>query len=87
MVSLGVVAVLNPVIIWVCVTPLQLGFDGIALGVSLAKALQPVVLIVLIQTQGLHKGSWPGWSRAAFQGWGQFLSLGFPGFIMICAEW
>lgn len=80
---MAMVCGLNPIITYVLMYVLNLGFDGAALSISICRILQAVLLALYIQLKGLHHGTWPGWTRECLNDWGVFLKLGFPGCIMV----
>lgn len=81
------VSLINPFLTYALIYPLNWGFEGAALSVSICRILLAVFLIIYIKLRGLHYSTWAGWSMDSLRGWGTFLSLGLPGCVMICAEW
>lgn len=66
--------------------PFTLGFVGAPLAVSFTQFIMLGLCLLYIK---FIRGSeiWTGWSSRAFDGWKNFMQLGLPGIIMICAEW
>ncbi|KAI9291802.1 MATE efflux family protein [Neoconidiobolus thromboides FSU 785] len=66
--------------------PTRLGFDGAPLTVALTNWCMMIFAIIYIR---LFKGyqAWGGWTKESLDGWYEFLKLGIPGIIMVCAEW
>ncbi|RKP36692.1 mate-domain-containing protein [Dimargaris cristalligena] len=66
--------------------PVALGFIGAPIATSICYWLM-FILLVLYTTFVDGYQAWGGWSRASFQNIDQFMQLGLPGVVMICAEW
>ncbi|ORZ30266.1 mate-domain-containing protein [Catenaria anguillulae PL171] len=67
-------------------SPLRLGFYGAAVGSVVADFISAVGVMCYAAFWNGHQ-CWSPWTRAALSGWSQFLGLGIPGMLMICAEW
>lgn len=65
----------------------DIGYNGAALARSIGNGAMPLMLLVYVKYTGVQKEFWPGWSRQAWQGWGEFLRLGIPGMLALCLEW
>ncbi|ORY03719.1 MATE efflux family protein [Basidiobolus meristosporus CBS 931.73] len=65
--------------------PTSLGFIGAPIAAGITNFLN---LLLCVGYAMLIEGSqgWGGFSKKAFEGWWSFLSLGFPGMIMISSE-
>ena len=58
--------------------------SGIALGISQYAAL--VILLAFIWIRKLHKEAWGGWSWECLKGWGEYVTYGLPGMVILVAE-
>ncbi|KAI9221532.1 mate-domain-containing protein [Blastocladiella britannica] len=67
-------------------TPIRLGFYGAAWGSVISDIFSALLIIAYAVFISGHQ-CWQPWSRQALYGWGQYLRLGFPGMLMVCAEW
>ncbi|KAJ1988345.1 ethionine resistance protein [Dimargaris cristalligena] len=74
----------NYALVWY--EPIALGFVGAPLATSITYWLM-FILLVLYTAYVDGYQAWGGWSRQGFRKLGQFLRLGLPGVLMICAEW
>ncbi|RKP39743.1 mate-domain-containing protein [Dimargaris cristalligena] len=74
----------NYALVWY--EPIALGFIGAPLATSLSYWLM-FILLVLYTAYVDGYQAWGGWSRQGFRKLGQFMQLGLPGVLMICAEW
>eukprot|EP01114_Cavostelium_apophysatum_P021770 TRINITY_DN7680_c0_g3_i1.p1 TRINITY_DN7680_c0_g3~~TRINITY_DN7680_c0_g3_i1.p1 ORF type:complete len:531 (-),score=94.94 TRINITY_DN7680_c0_g3_i1:17-1609(-) len=83
----GAAAAINPLIQYLFVYKLKLGFMGPPLATSIAQILYCLFLFLYIYFRKLHAKTWFGWSREAFKEWKEFLKLGFPGALMLSLEW
>ena len=81
---------INAFLQWMLVFgPLKLGFIGAPLAVSITYSLVPCMLALYIRLGG-GRECWGGWCWRDALDWTQIkilLAMGFPGIIMICAEW
>ena len=65
----------------------DIGYNGAALARSIGNGSMPAMLFVYIKVTGAHEEVWSGFSKKAWQDWGQFLKLGIPGMLALCLEW
>ncbi|XP_026216065.1 multidrug and toxin extrusion protein 1-like isoform X2 [Anabas testudineus] len=79
--------VLNAVINYVFLFPLDLGVAGSAAANVISQYVLAVVLYIYICWRGLHKATWGGWSLDCLQEWGPFVQLAIPSMLMLCLEW
>ena len=83
MMALGVGACVLMLSCYVLIYALNLGFIGAPLSLALCWWSLAGFTWAYVWGRGLHRNTWYGWSRAAFQGWGKFLRLGVPGMFML----
>ncbi|XP_037631747.1 multidrug and toxin extrusion protein 1 [Sebastes umbrosus] len=81
------VNVLNALINYIFLFPLNLGVAGSAVANSISQFSMAVILYAYIIWKGLHKATWGGWSKECLQDWGSYINLAIPGMIMMCVEW
>lgn len=79
--------ILNAVINYVFLFPLNLGVAGSAAANAISQYILTIILFVYIYVRGLHKATWSGWSRECLQEWGSFIQLAIPSMLMLCLEW
>uniref|UniRef100_A0A3Q1FUI0 Multidrug and toxin extrusion protein n=1 Tax=Acanthochromis polyacanthus TaxID=80966 RepID=A0A3Q1FUI0_9TELE len=79
--------VLNAVISYIFLYPLQFGVAGSAAANAISQYLLTLLLFVYIRWRGLHKATWGGWSLDCLQEWGPFVKLAIPSMLMICLSW
>lgn len=79
--------ILNAVINYVFLYPLDLGVAGSAAANAISQYLLAIILFVYIYVRGLHKATWSGWSMDCLQDWGPFVQLAIPSMLMLCLEW
>uniref|UniRef100_A0A672YJ34 Multidrug and toxin extrusion protein n=1 Tax=Sphaeramia orbicularis TaxID=375764 RepID=A0A672YJ34_9TELE len=79
--------VLNAIINYVFLYPLDMGVAGSAAANAISQYLLAVVLFIYIYWKGLHKATWGGWSLDCLQEWGPFIQLAIPSMLMLCLEW
>ncbi|KAM4595385.1 multidrug and toxin extrusion protein 1-like [Fundulus diaphanus] len=79
--------VLNAIINYVFLYPLDLGVAGSAAANAISQYVLAVVLYAYICLKGLHKATWGGWSLDCLQEWGPFIQLAIPSMLMLCLEW
>ncbi|XP_071394703.1 multidrug and toxin extrusion protein 1-like [Centroberyx affinis] len=79
--------VLNAIINYVFLYPLDLGVAGSAAANAISQYSLAVFLYIYICWRGLHKATWAGWSLDCLQEWGPFIKLAIPSMLMICLEW
>ncbi|XP_049900234.1 multidrug and toxin extrusion protein 1-like [Epinephelus moara] len=79
--------VLNAIINYVFLYPLELGIAGSAAANAISQYVLAVVLYIYIYWRGLHKATWGGWSFDCLQEWGPFVKLAIPSMLMICLAW
>uniref|UniRef100_A0A3Q2C6J3 Multidrug and toxin extrusion protein n=1 Tax=Cyprinodon variegatus TaxID=28743 RepID=A0A3Q2C6J3_CYPVA len=79
--------VLNAIINYVFLFPLDLGVAGSAAANAISQYVLAVVLYTYICLKGLHKATWGGWSLDCLQEWGSFIQLAIPSMLMLCLEW
>uniref|UniRef100_UPI003AAAEBDD multidrug and toxin extrusion protein 1-like n=1 Tax=Centroberyx gerrardi TaxID=166262 RepID=UPI003AAAEBDD len=79
--------VLNAIINYVFLYPLDLGVAGSAAANAISQYFLAVFLYIYICWRGLHKATWGGWSLDCLQEWGPFIKLAIPSMLMICLEW
>ncbi|KAM6986803.1 multidrug and toxin extrusion protein 1-like [Aplochiton taeniatus] len=79
--------ILNVVINYVFLYPLNMGVAGSAAANSISQYSLAVLLYVYIVWRGLHKPTWGGWTRDCLQEWGPFIILAIPSMLMMCLEW
>ncbi|KAM4751182.1 multidrug and toxin extrusion protein 1-like [Anableps anableps] len=79
--------VLNAIINYVFLYPLDLGVAGSAAANAISQYVLAVVLFAYIYLKGLHKATWGGWSLDCLQEWGSFIQLAIPSMLMLCLEW
>ncbi|XP_070783041.1 multidrug and toxin extrusion protein 1-like [Enoplosus armatus] len=79
--------VLNAVINYIFLYPLELGVAGSAAANSISQYLLALFLYVYICWRGLHKATWGGWSLDCLQEWCAFVKLAIPSMLMICLSW
>ncbi|XP_053185211.1 multidrug and toxin extrusion protein 1-like isoform X2 [Scomber japonicus] len=84
----GVVGnVLNALINYIFLYPLELGVPGSAAANSISQYSLALLLFIYIYWRGLHKATWGGWSIDCLHEWGDFVRLAIPSMFMICLEW
>ncbi len=76
----------------VIVCRLRLGLDGAAWAFLASNFTQTALLIIAqawreVTLHGTPEQTWPGFTSLAFQKWSQFLALGVPAALQVCAEW
>ncbi|XP_074496012.1 multidrug and toxin extrusion protein 1 [Sebastes fasciatus] len=81
------VNVLNALINYIFLFPLNLGVAGSAVANSISQFSMAAILYAYIIWKGLHKATWGGWSKECLQDWGSYINLAIPGMIMMCVEW
>lgn len=79
--------ILNAIINYVFLYPLDMGVAGSAAANAISQYLLAVVLFIYIYWKGLHKATWGGWSLDCLQEWGLFIHLAIPSMLMLCLEW
>uniref|UniRef100_A0A8C6T3Y7 Solute carrier family 47 member 2.1 n=1 Tax=Neogobius melanostomus TaxID=47308 RepID=A0A8C6T3Y7_9GOBI len=79
--------ILNAIINYVFLFPLDLGVAGSAAANSISQYMLAIFLFVYIHVRGLHKATWSGWSLECLQEWGSFVMLAIPSMFMLCLEW
>ncbi|KAM4750166.1 multidrug and toxin extrusion protein 1-like [Anableps anableps] len=79
--------VLNALINYIFLYPLELGAAGSAAANAISQYLLALLLHVYICWRGLHKATWGGWSLDCLQEWGLFIRLAIPSMFMICLSW
>ncbi|KAM4583728.1 multidrug and toxin extrusion protein 1-like [Odontesthes bonariensis] len=79
--------VLNAIINYIFLYPLELGVAGSAAANAISQYLLALLLYVYIYWRGLHKATWGGWSLDCLQEWGLFIKLAIPSMLMICLSW
>ncbi|KAK5621810.1 hypothetical protein CRENBAI_011397 [Crenichthys baileyi] len=79
--------VLNAIINYVFLYPLDMGVAGSAAANAISQYVLAVVLYAYICLKGLHKATWGGWSLDCLQEWGSFIQLAIPSMLMLCLEW
>uniref|UniRef100_A0A3B4GJW3 Multidrug and toxin extrusion protein n=1 Tax=Pundamilia nyererei TaxID=303518 RepID=A0A3B4GJW3_9CICH len=82
-----VVNLLNALINYIVLFPLNLGVAGSAIANAISEFLMAGILFTYIIWKGLHKATWGGWSRECLQDWGSYIHLAVPGMVMLCVEW
>lgn len=75
-------ALAHPVISYIYVHTLGLGYDGAPAAMATTGFLLPTMLIIEIRRRKLHVETWGGWSLEMFRGWPAFLKLGAPGVLV-----
>lgn len=71
---------------WFLVWHLGMGFQGAPLAVVITQNMLPWLLLLYVwKVDGSQ--AWGGFRRAALHNWGPMIRLGFPGMIMVVAEW
>lgn len=84
----GIVTLLTPLLAWLFIFRMDLGFIGCPIAMAVASLLIFFGLIgVTVMVPSLHRECWGGFSLEALKGWGTFFKLGIPGLVMLCAEW
>ncbi|XP_067440346.1 multidrug and toxin extrusion protein 1-like isoform X2 [Thunnus thynnus] len=84
----GVVGnVLNVIINYIFLYPLELGVAGSAAANAISQYLLALFLYIYIYWRGLHKTTWGGWSIDCLHEWGPFLRLAIPSMLMTCLTW
>ncbi|KAM8772232.1 multidrug and toxin extrusion protein 1-like isoform 1-T1 [Acanthopagrus schlegelii] len=83
----GIGNVLNVVINYIFLFPLELGVAGSAAANAISQYLLASLLYFYICWRGLHKATWGGWSLDCLQEWGLFVKLAIPSMLMICLSW
>ncbi|XP_073330499.1 multidrug and toxin extrusion protein 1-like [Pagrus major] len=83
----GIGNVLNVVINYIFLFPLELGVAGSAAANAISQYLLALLLYFYIYWRGLHKATWGGWSLDCLQEWGLFVKLAIPSMLMICLSW
>ncbi|KAJ3358412.1 hypothetical protein GGF32_000432 [Allomyces javanicus] len=67
-------------------SPFQIGFYGAPLGSAMCDILAMIgIILYAVYWNGYQ--AWHPWTWEATKNWKQYLNLGFPGMVMICAEW
>ncbi|XP_047433693.1 multidrug and toxin extrusion protein 1-like isoform X2 [Mugil cephalus] len=79
--------VLNAIINYVFLYPLELGVAGSAAANAISQYILALFLYVYICWRGLHKATWGGWSLESLQEWGLFIKVAVPSMFMICLSW
>ncbi|XP_042270165.1 multidrug and toxin extrusion protein 1 [Thunnus maccoyii] len=82
-----VVNLLNALINYIVLFPLNLGVAGSAVANTLSQFAMAGILYAYIMWKGLHKATWGGWSKKCLQDWGSFIHLAIPSMVMLCVEW
>ncbi|EGG13112.1 uncharacterized protein MELLADRAFT_73831 [Melampsora larici-populina 98AG31] len=83
---LVVVSPINVFLNWFCISKLELGFRGAALGTMITYWLAFLMICVLGKTMGGGK-AWGGWSRQCFKSLWPMFKLSISGFVMVGTEW
>ncbi|KAL7748855.1 ethionine resistance protein [Sorochytrium milnesiophthora] len=83
-----VVFPVNLLLQWLLVwyPPTRMGFYGAPVASVIADTVSAIGAALYITYINGHQ-CWHPWSWKALQEWGQFIALGFPGMLMMCAEW
>uniref|UniRef100_A0A3B4Y7N0 Multidrug and toxin extrusion protein n=1 Tax=Seriola lalandi dorsalis TaxID=1841481 RepID=A0A3B4Y7N0_SERLL len=79
--------VLNVIINYIFLYPLEWGVAGSAAANAISQYLLALLLCGYICWRGLHKATWGGWSLDCLQEWGPFVKLAIPSMLMICLSW
>ncbi|XP_058270034.1 multidrug and toxin extrusion protein 1 isoform X1 [Hemibagrus wyckioides] len=79
--------VINALCNYIFLFVLDLGIAGSAAANVASDYAMAIILFVYIVYKGLHKDTWHGFSMDCLQEWGEFMRLGIPGMLMLCAEW
>ncbi|XP_022595806.1 multidrug and toxin extrusion protein 1-like isoform X1 [Seriola dumerili] len=79
--------VLNVIINYIFLYPLEWGVAGSAAANAISQYLLALFLCGYICWRGLHKATWGGWSLDCLQEWGPFVKLAIPSMLMICLSW
>lgn len=88
----GITAVLSPVWNWLLIFKLGWGFQGAALAVIMSHVTNMTLMVSYAifyrswKLRGKPEQTWPGFSREALRGWGQYLQYGLPAAAMVCIE-
>ncbi|KAM9359556.1 multidrug and toxin extrusion protein 1 [Symphorus nematophorus] len=82
-----VVNLLNALINYIFLYPLNLGVAGSAIANTLSQFTMATTLYAYIIWKGLHKATWGGWSKECLQDWGSYIHLAIPSMVMLCVEW
>ncbi|XP_035536427.1 multidrug and toxin extrusion protein 1 [Morone saxatilis] len=82
-----VVNILNALINYIFLYPLNLGVAGSAVANTLSQFSMAAVLYAYIIWKGLHKSTWGGWSKECLRDWRSYIHLAIPSMIMLCVEW
>ncbi|XP_026154459.1 multidrug and toxin extrusion protein 1 [Mastacembelus armatus] len=82
-----VVNLLNALINYIVLYVLNLGVVGSAAANTISQFSMVGILYIYIMCKGLHKATWPGWSKECLQDWGSFIHLAIPSMLMLCVEW
>ncbi|KAM9363276.1 multidrug and toxin extrusion protein 1-like [Symphorus nematophorus] len=83
----GIGNVLNAIINYIFLYPLELGVAGSAAANAISQYLLALFLYLYICCRGLHRATWGGWSLDCLQEWGLFVKLAIPSMLMICLSW
>uniref|UniRef100_A0A3Q3X1G6 Uncharacterized protein n=1 Tax=Mola mola TaxID=94237 RepID=A0A3Q3X1G6_MOLML len=82
-----VVNLLNALLNYIFLYPLNLGVAGSAIANTLSQFCMAGILFAYIVCNGLHKATWAGWSKECLQDWDSYIHLAIPSMIMMCVEW
>ncbi|XP_038548436.1 multidrug and toxin extrusion protein 1-like [Micropterus salmoides] len=82
-----VVNLLNILINYIFLHPLNLGVAGSAVANTISQFSMAGILYAYIIWKGLHKATWGGWSKECLQDWGSYIHLAIPSMVMLCVEW
>ncbi|KAL2096118.1 hypothetical protein ACEWY4_008266 [Coilia grayii] len=66
---------------------LGLGVEGSAGANVISQYSMAIILYCYILCKGLHKNTWPGWSKECLQEWGTYIRLAIPCMVMVSIEW
>jgi len=62
---------------------LEFGVEGAAISQAIAQWVNMLSVVVYILASKIYVNTWSGWSTEAFKEWGEFITYGVPGFLMI----
>lgn len=81
--GIGVALIINPILIYW----LDFGFVGAPISKAISTIVMCLSCLVWMLSCRLHEKTWGGWTWQAFREWPEFLKLGIPGTLQLCAEW
>ncbi|DBB01484.1 TPA: hypothetical protein ACH3X1_000139 [Trebouxia sp. C0004] len=85
-VSSATALLLHPIVNWICIYGLGMGYVGAALASSISTWLQFLLLVVYIRFFKKGESTWPGWSCDCLKDWWPYIKLAAP-CVLLASEW